>query len=260
MTKLLPLMALISAVAWSAAAAGLDAPAEPASPDSAVFTLNDLYHNLDLRTPAVKRTGPFSEPASGPASTTSKTLNDIMTLATNRAAVRVTGQKSSYASHDDADYRASFGVVYPAARFSIGTNTTGQANDTNCVTDNVTGLMWARNANLFGEAAWASQLENCASLEYGGYSDWRLPTICELQSLVDFGYANPAFCSTDGTGIATTGNPFHNLAGGRLYWTSTTVSSSAGQSAFIMASTSGRNGTRLKSVLCFGWPVRGGGK
>jgi len=58
------------------------------------------------------------------------------------AAVPKTGQTTSYASNDDGVYQK--GVASPNPRFTVGVS--GDA--TNCVTDNLTGLVWARNANI----------------------------------------------------------------------------------------------------------------
>jgi len=93
-----------------------------------------------------------------------------------------------------------------------------QAN-TNCVKDNLTGLMWARAMNMFGNCTWTNAISNCNAVSYGGYTDWRLPNVRELQSLVvtAFGYNN--LCNTAGTGHWTSGNPFVGSCGAS--WTST---------------------------------------
>ncbi|MFT5659862.1 MAG: hypothetical protein ACI9TV_000495 [Sulfurimonas sp.] len=65
-------------------------------------------------------------------------------------------------------------------------------NGDNTVTDNVRGLMWedlpARTGTVEAGQAY------CASLDLGGYTvgEWRLPTIIELQGLVDFSQSNPS--------------------------------------------------------------------
>ena len=64
--------------------------------------------------------------------------------------------------------------------------------DTNCVVDNATGLMWARNANLpGGKQSWAQAVAFCKNLNYGGHSDWRLPNLMELCSLIDMKEKKP---------------------------------------------------------------------
>lgn len=47
--------------------------------------------------------------------------------------------------------------------------------------DQQTGLMWARNGNIACiKMDWQVAMEWVKKLNYGGYSDWRLPTIEEL--------------------------------------------------------------------------------
>ncbi len=69
------------------------------------------------------------------------------------------------------------------------------------VTDHCTGLMWQKDtAEMDGDGAitlqdevdWQHALWYCDHLELGGYSDWRLPNVRELQSLVDYGRVDPA--------------------------------------------------------------------
>ena len=68
---------LSSGWAW---AGSLDSPATPSSPDSAMFTLNALYHRLNAGTPGSKRTDSFTQPSSGPAGT-GHTIDEIMAIA-----------------------------------------------------------------------------------------------------------------------------------------------------------------------------------
>lgn len=57
------------------------------------------------------------------------------------------------------------------------------------VTDTKTGLQW--EAEHHGMMTWDEALEYAKSLRLGGYDDWRLPTIEELLTLVDFSKTNP---------------------------------------------------------------------
>jgi hypothetical protein len=62
-------------------------------------------------------------------------------------------------------------------------------------TDPVTELMWTRKDNGYA-LRWQPAAEYCRSLQLGGYSDWRLPSIEELMTIY-----NPAArvaCGTDG--------------------------------------------------------------
>jgi len=64
-------------------------------------------------------------------------------------------------------------------------------NGDRTVTDNVTGLMWQQDVptttySQMGASAY------CLASTVGGYHDWRLPSLIELVSIVDFGlWATP---------------------------------------------------------------------
>jgi hypothetical protein len=120
------------------------------------------------------------------------------------------GQKISYANGDDVSKHE--GVAWPNVRFVDNLNGT--------VTDNLTGLIWLKNAGCFSPAAWAAAIAEVNQLASGacGLSDgstagqWRMPNLGELESILDVSTTNPA---------VTSGNPFTNLSNG-LYWSSTT--------------------------------------
>jgi hypothetical protein len=63
-------------------------------------------------------------------------------------------------------------------------------NGDGTVTDNVTGLMW-QQAVPSARYTWANAVAYCPTLTLAGHSDWRLPTVIELVSIVDFGQVNP---------------------------------------------------------------------
>jgi len=44
--------------------------------------------------------------------------------------------------------------------------------------------------------AWSQAVEHCQESSYGGYSDWRLPNLYELKSLVDYTKYNPAIATS----------------------------------------------------------------
>jgi len=52
--------------------------------------------------------------------------------------------------------------------------------------DNITGLEWQRVDDGI-ERTWEEAWEYCADLSLGSHDDWRLPTITELISIVDYG-------------------------------------------------------------------------
>ena len=53
-------------------------------------------------------------------------------------------------------------------------------------------------------------------------TDWRLPNIKELESLVNYRWVNPAFSDASGTTQGTANDPFSNFQIGSGYWSSTT--------------------------------------
>jgi hypothetical protein len=68
-------------------------------------------------------------------------------------------------------------------------------NGDGTVTDNVTGLMW-QQAVPAGTYTWAQAVAYCPTLTLAGHSDWRLPSIIELVSIVDFGQQSPSINPT----------------------------------------------------------------
>ena len=65
------------------------------------------------------------------------------------APVPKTGQTTSYASYDDGYYEK--GVQWPNPRFTDNLDGT--------ITDNLTGLIWMKNANCSGPRTWDSALD-----------------------------------------------------------------------------------------------------
>ena len=133
------------------------------------------------------------------------------------AEVPRTGQTACYATAgtvigcagtgQDGDRLA--GVAWPDPRFTVQT-------DDQTVTDNLTGLMWTKNANLPNRPGiWQDALNYVADMNAGthpnfGYTDWRLPNVNELESLVNAELYNPAQPSS---------HPFTNMS--YSYWSST---------------------------------------
>ena len=57
-------------------------------------------------------------------------------------------------------------------------------NGDGTVMDNITGLMWQQDPGE--KMTWTEAVEMLEDFELAGYTDWRLPTIKELYSLIDF--------------------------------------------------------------------------
>ena len=116
------------------------------------------------------------------------------------------------------------GAAWPNPRFTDNGNWS--------VTDNLTGLIWTKNADCQGTMDWGDALAHCKALMSGACGltdgsvagDWRLPNRRELESLVDLRYYDPAMPNTAGTGQASEGDPFTNLRSS-WYWSSSTLAS-----------------------------------
>ncbi len=150
------------------------------------------------------------------------------------APVPQTGQVISYDANTPKrdDGALQKGVELPTPRF------TDKGNGT--IKDNLTGLIWLKNANCPGiYRNWQTALDDVASLNTSGKmnsndcgdtsgkkgthrTDWRLPNVRELFSLVDFAFANPAISNAAGTGQGSASDPFSNLKARYYYWSSTT--------------------------------------
>ena len=160
--------------------------------------------------------------------------------------VPMTGQTNSYAAGDDGALRK--GVAWPSPRFTDNSNGT--------VTDNLTGLIWLKNANFkAGPSTWADALTDCATLNSaeGGLTDgsiegdWRLPNVRELQSLIDYEQRDPALPLE---------HPFTGVQKD-YYWSSSTIKVDMGF-AWNVGLGGGLVEVDGKSLTHYVWPVRGG--
>jgi hypothetical protein len=159
------------------------------------------------------------------------------------APVAKTGQATSYATGDDGDLEK--GVAWPNPRFTDNGNGT--------VTDNLTGLIWLKNANCFGLRNWDQAVSDCNALSNGSceltdgssVGDWRLPNRFELESLLDLGNVFPALPS---------GHPFVTVQP-YYYWSSTTYAYSS--IAWYVDMSYGGVAYGGKGNDFYVWPVRG---
>jgi hypothetical protein len=116
------------------------------------------------------------------------------------------------------------------------------------VTDNLTGLVWLK-APVSALRNWEDALANAVSLDKCGYTDWRLPNILELESLVNLGQTGSA------SWLIQPENGFVGIAANK-YWSSTTASSATENAWAIDFSDNGRN-IVSKSSLLLTLPVHG---
>lgn len=174
-----------------------------------------------------------------------------------------TGQTTSYAEGDDGALLK--GAVWPIQRF------TDNADDT--ITDNLTGLMWLKDANcaytygyiywpqyhyVDGRFYWQDALDFVAGINTGkfpncagGHNDWRLPNLNELESLVNSGPSDlPSWLNSQGfNNVQTDG-----------YWSSTTTQhfSTDPPAAWYVYMDGGGIGGYGTTYGFYAWPVRGG--
>lgn len=156
-----------------------------------------------------------------------------------------TGQTTSYHSGDDGALQK--GVAWPNPRF------TDNADGT--VTDNLTGLIWTKNANLDlpGGRIWKEAFKYVAGMnaetnQNYGHADWRLPNRKELRSLIDYSQHNPALPQ---------GHPFINVRSFN-YWSSTSYVYFT-ESAWVVIMSNGNVYYCNKPYnYDYVWPVRGG--
>lgn len=110
-----------------------------------------------------------------------------------------TGQTSSF--NDTAKISASNATQsYPGQDADHdGAQPSYLDNGDGTITDLVTGLMWQKS---YSEASWQDAQDEASNLTTGGYSDWRVPTIKELYSLIQFtgnqGRGNPSSTTVPG--------------------------------------------------------------
>lgn len=158
------------------------------------------------------------------------------------------------------------GVPFPSPRFTDNGNGT--------VTDNLTGLVWLKDAGCVGSWLWADALAaitafnqgtDFACVEYraGTFTDWRLPNVREIHSLIDFAFLVPALSDAAGTGQWTPGNAFAGdvllgLPGEvMLFWSSTTLARTPDNAWYISLATGVTNVIHKGSTYHV-WPVRAG--
>jgi len=171
-----------------------------------------------------------------------------------------TGQTQSYTDTfgEDSDY-----TINPPSYTKLdanGNDLPGSATSWVMVKDNVTGLIWEvktddgslhdRNDKYSWQDAQDVFIAGVNAQSFGGYSDWRLPTIKELSSIVNSGVYSPAI-DTD---------YFPNTVvsyAWSIYWSSTTYDALTSY-AWSMIFGEGRVDSARKSNWYYVRAVRGG--
>lgn len=126
-----------------------------------------------------------------------------------------TGQTVVYQAGDDGTYQAGWWdgrkIADNKTRFIAQS-----INGDKVVIDRATGLMWAAEYDAAGgnnglTRNWVIQLQAALVLDFAGFSDWHMPNVFELLSIMDYSLTNPAIDT----------NFFTSPSSGQL-WCSTT--------------------------------------
>jgi hypothetical protein len=134
-------------------------------------------------------------------------------------------------------------------------------NQDGTVTDSLTQLVWLKNANCFGMTDWNRAARTVNGLKDGdcgpnpvftlsdgsSAGDWRLPTMGELCSLIDFGRRSPALPE---------GHLFANIPSG-YHWSATTLDSHAGLAWIVYFESGTTCYDDINNRAGHVWPVRG---
>jgi uncharacterized protein DUF1566 len=113
------------------------------------------------------------------------------------------------------------------------------------VRDQTTGLVWEQSPAL-DMSDWEMAQRRCSSSHAGGDTDWRVPTVQELRTLVE-----PSSIDVK----LPADHPFANVEPS-IYWSSTERRENGAYASFVNFS-SGRSATLEKFMPSFVWCVRG---
>ena len=159
-----------------------------------------------------------------------------------------TGQEIGYLYLDDGYFQA--GIKWPTPRFTD--------NGDGTVTDNLTGLMWLKDGGCIKKNKWKDSLNAVAEFNnspgnynclgyIANYSDWRLPNVKEIESLINYGVSDSAaWLNSEG---------FVNL-NSTFYWSSTTHQVDPSY-AWLVKMSNGKEIPVLKSYRYYVWLARG---
>lgn len=157
----------------------------------------------------------------------------------NSSILAKSGQETTYASGDDGIYQA--GVDAPSTRFV--------ANGDGTITDNLTGLMWLQNLSTT-TCTWTDAISYCEGLTTGSYTDWRLPTVNELETLINYGQ-DELYTWLNEQG-------FVNAQSSSYYWSATTHAPVTDR-VWILVMNNGNviGNIKTQDNAISAWPVRG---
>ena len=157
-----------------------------------------------------------------------------------------TGNTNEYSSGADVAYQA--GKKWnPTLGERFVTNRTSGSEV--AIEDRLTKLIWTQNVNIDGQKTWDNAVAYCNNLNYGGYSDWRLPNIIEIKSVVVYPYYRAHL---------PPGHPFNSVNVNNRYWTSTKAPYYPSGEYYWYFSLNGFAYMDYENFNHYVWPVRGG--
>jgi len=114
--------------------------------------------------------------------------NDLLTVSAQAADLSYpivdTNQTQNYGNSSAISAPSSSSAFFGQDAQIDGNQPSYVINGDGTVTDLVTGLMWSQD--YYGKMTYSEAVAMVNSFSLAGYSDWRLPTIKELYSLIDF--------------------------------------------------------------------------
>ena len=139
---------------------------------------------------------------------------------------------------------AELGLYGADAQFAhAGNNTSTSLTDIGggMVADDATGLTWQQPSPANDKANWNDAVLKCVALNLGGQTDWRLPTLAELNTLIDFTKSNPATSNLLQTNVTL------------AYWSATPLANGTGNAwsvSFVIGTQQPAQMTTMNHVRC----------
>lgn len=97
-----------------------------------------------------------------------------------------TGQTAFYNNSGEIAQPAPGADFYGQDAHYAGPQPSYQDNGDGTITDLVTGLMWQKTPDPVNQSTFTEAVINAYTLDLAGHTDWRLPSLKELYSLIDF--------------------------------------------------------------------------
>lgn len=132
-------------------------------------------------------TDPLNEPAALPIIGTNVAVGASESSSVSYKIVD-TGQTKSYGDASEITPPTAFQAFYGQDSQIQGNQPSYQNNGDGTITDLNTGLVWVQERG--NRISWDAAVSGASSCRVGGYSDWRMPTIKELYSLIQFNGVN----------------------------------------------------------------------